>query len=110
MRSKPSNARAKPRYNWEVMTPLFPRAPRKAPLARASAACPALRYSLLLISFMADIMVSDMLVPVSPSGTGKTFRASTASRFLSNMAAPAETMSRSSRPSIVLVCINGVSS
>ena len=55
---------------------------------------------LLLISREALIMVSDILVPVSPSGTGNTFSASTASRFFSSCAAADTAISRSSRPSI----------
>ena len=42
-----------------------------------------------LISFTADIIVSDIFVPVSPSGTGKTFSASTWALFTSNILPPA---------------------
>ena len=58
-----------------MMSPLLPRAPRSA--ARAIAAAVVGTSSLADVS-MSDAMprmVSIMLVPVSPSGTGKTFRA-----------------------------------
>ena len=56
-----------------------------------------------LRSFTAPCMVMDMLVPVSPSGTGNTFNESTKARFFSSSAAPARNMSLSRAPSIVSV-------
>ena len=110
MRSTPASARLKPRRSWEVITPLLPRAPFSAPFDTAAAASPAFRYSFWLTSRVAEAMVRLILVPVSPSGTGKTFSASTASRCFSKSAAPATTISRSSTPSIVLAWIKVISS
>ena len=55
------------------MTPELPRAPRSMALAAQSAAAVRVGKSRFLSSAAAAPMVSDMLVPVSPSGTGKTF-------------------------------------
>ena len=65
----------KPRRICEVMTPEFPRAPMRAPvvMARRTSATPAFAGSFAMLS-TTDFSVSDMFVPVSPSGTGNTFR------------------------------------
>ena len=80
-----------PRKNWATITPEFPRAPSNAPLAqRAEAAArpgPGVKASdpgrrsgaAWLVSSRATAaacQVRSRLVPVSPSGTGKTLRAS----------------------------------
>ena len=62
-----------PRRIWLVMTPELPRAPMSEPCVMA-AAMSAMEASLGSASTSATTVpsVSDMLVPVSPSGTGKT--------------------------------------
>ena len=81
-RSRPLNVRlplrpsAIPRRIWLVITPELPRAPMSAPndaaaatrSAGASAPTPS-------ASMRAARTVASMFVPVSPSGTGNTFRA-----------------------------------
>ncbi len=77
----PSTARAKPRKIWERITPELPRAPIRLPweaslaILLTSAALDSLTSSTALWS------VSSMLVPVSPSGTGKTLSRLTSSWF-----------------------------
>ena len=82
------------------MTPEFPRAPLSAPRATAAATSPTLTAFFACISLTAELMVWDMFVPVSPSGTGKTFSASTLSRFWVSSAAPDWIISLNSSPSI----------
>ena len=53
-------------------------------------------------SFTADCIVSDIFVPVSPSGTGNTLSASTFARFISSSFAPTRTILRNSVLLIVL--------
>ena len=77
-----------------------------APRATACIISPALTRSRLVISRTAAFMVWDMFVPVSPSGTGKTLSWSTACRFFSSSAAPADIISFSRIPSIVLSANN----
>ncbi|OQA70780.1 MAG: hypothetical protein BWY35_02396 [Firmicutes bacterium ADurb.Bin248] len=88
MSSAPSIARAQPRSIWLNMTPEFPRAPFRAPRAIAFAMSPTLIAGFCCISLTAEVIVCDMFVPVSPSGTGNTFSASTLSRFWVSSAAP----------------------
>ena len=87
----------RPRRICDVMTPELPRAPMRAPVVMALriSAPPApmgrfARFSTTVSS------VSDMFVPVSPSGTGKTFRRLISSlRSLSVLLAAAMALSRS---------------
>ena len=62
------------------MTPELPRAPMRAPVVMAlrmsARAAPAGRAARLSQTIL---MVSDMFVPVSPSGTGNTFKRFTSS-------------------------------
>ena len=84
------------------MTPEFPRAPRsraEAVILLAVAKSMSLS-SCLDISFFADAIVSDILVPVSPSGTGKTFSSFASSFFSSMDSAPSMTMAQNNCPSI----------
>ena len=60
-------------------------------------------FSKAVTSFAAAIIVSDILVPVSPSGTGKTFNSLINSFFASMFAAPAKNISESISALIVLV-------
>jgi hypothetical protein len=64
---------ATPRRIWEVMTPELPRAPMSEPWVMAPAmASISASTERAASSFTTDWSVSDMLVPVSPSGTGNT--------------------------------------
>ena len=54
------------------MTPEFPLAPRSEPLEIAFAIASMLPSASLLTASAALMIVSVMLVPVSPSGTGNT--------------------------------------
>ena len=68
-------ASRRPRNSWAMMSPLLPREESNA--ARAIAVAVVGTWAVAVVS-MSDAMpriVSTMLVPVSPSGTGKTFRA-----------------------------------
>src|SRR3990170_2840715 len=65
--------RANPRHNCERMTPELPRAPISAPCATACTTSAMEEASgSLATSSQADCIVRHMLVPVSPSGIGKT--------------------------------------
>ena len=55
------------------MTPELPRAPRSMADAATLEASYSPGSSVLRRSAAAELMVMDILVPVSPSGTGKTF-------------------------------------
>ena len=63
-----------PRNSKDRITPELPRAPRSRAEAVAPAAWPTVSQCFLRISAAAAPMVRVMLVPVSPSGTGNTFR------------------------------------
>lgn len=90
--SKPWLPSHRPRRIWEVMTPELPRAPMRAPVVTAlrmsAPEAPMGRFATLLTT---DWMVSDMFVPVSPSGTGNTFRRFTSSLRSSRTLAAAAT-------------------
>src|SRR5436309_5303789 len=75
----PSTARAKPRKIWERITPELPRAPIRLPWDASLAILLTSVAFDSLTSSTADCRVSSMLVPVSPSGTGKTLRRFTSS-------------------------------
>ena len=63
----------KPRNSSERMTPELPRAPRSMAEAVISAAFVSVTLPALRRSAAAAFSVMLMFVPVSPSGTGKTF-------------------------------------
>ena len=65
-------AREKPRKIRDKITPEFPRAPRSMAEAHRAVACPTVAGFFCRSSAAAVPMVRLMLVPVSPSGTGKT--------------------------------------
>ena len=66
-----------PRNSRERITPELPLAPRSRAEAVTEAACSTVAGLDLRSSVTAVPMVMDILVPVSPSGTGKTFSSST---------------------------------
>ena len=107
--SFPERARAKPLNICESITPEFPRAPFSAPSDAADAT--SLTESLLqfCISLAALCIVIDILVPVSPSGTGNTLSESIYALFFSSSAAPVRYISLSTAPQMV-VFSNSVSS
>ena len=80
------------------MTPELPRAPMSAPLAIAPETTFAASLPLSYASSMVARMVRYMLVPVSPSGTGKTLMELIAWAFRSSQVVAAENISRRSPP------------
>ena len=78
-----------PRNSWERMTPELPLAPRREPEEIAFASDFMSGSAIAATSFAADMIVIDMLVPVSPSGTGNTFSSLIHSFFASKFFAPA---------------------
>ena len=95
--SKPLEPSHRPRRICEVMTPELPRAPMSAPVVMALriSAAEAPMDSLARLA-TTDSSVSDMFVPVSPSGTGKTLRRLTSSlRALRFLLAAAMALTRS---------------
>ena len=65
---------AMPRRIWLVMTPELPRAPMSEPCVTAVATSSIVASAGSAWTSLTTVpSVSDMLVPVSPSGTGKTF-------------------------------------
>ena len=87
----------RPRKICEVMTPEFPRAPMSAPVVIAlRISAPAAPMGRLARFSTTVSSVSDMFVPVSPSGTGNTFRRLISSlRSLRVLLATAMALSRS---------------
>ena len=83
--------RANPRHNCERITPEFPRAPINAPLATMPAILPKCFSPESLTSLYAEVRVSSMFVPVSPSGTGNTLREFTICWFVRSQVTPAST-------------------
>ena len=85
-----------PRRIWDRMTPELPRAPLSAPLETLSHTSMKALEGQAESSFTADCIVRDILVPVSPSGTGKTLSASTFALLFSSSLAPIEIIFRNS--------------
>ena len=102
--------RVNPRRSCERITPELPRAPRREPeeiaLARVSISGSARAPT----SEAADMMVSVMFVPVSPSGTGNTFSSLIHSFFASRFLAPARNILESILASMVLLFTTSSSS
>ncbi len=92
-----------PRKSWDKMTPEFPRAPRRDPEEIAFDTVSMSADSSEVTSFAADMIVSVMFVPVSPSGTGNTFSSLIISFFASRLAAPARNIFVNSSAFIVFV-------
>ena len=79
----------KPLISCERITPEFPLAPLRDPLAAASITSVTFTILFLAISLAAEVIVKDIFVPVSPSGTGNTLSESISCLFSSNLLAPA---------------------
>ena len=98
-RSFPPSPSAMPRKICEAMTPELPRAPMRAPkliaVATRSADCSATPSA----SARAARTVASMLLPVSPSGTGKTFRALTSSTWSARLSTAARKAASRPAPS-----------
>ena len=94
----PSTPRASPPMICERITPEFPRAPMSAPCDMAASTAPAAGSAQRSASSIVERIVRYMLVPVSPSGTGKTFTAFTWGMFRSSQTVAAANTSRSSAP------------
>ena len=88
MVSFPSIPFEKPRNKRERITPELPRAPLNKAEAAIFAISPACVLSVLINSFAAADIVIDILVPVSPSGTGKIFKSFTMFLCLEILFAP----------------------
>ena len=86
-----------PRMICDRMTPELPRAPISEPLVTAAATSGMLSASLCRSSSTTARMVSARFVPVSPSGTGYTFRSLMTPRSAST-AASAASMAASAWP------------
>ncbi len=71
----------KPLNNWDKITPEFPLAPISRPFDRAMPTLPMSGESMCSTSLAPDDIDKFIFVPVSPSGTGNTFSASTADAF-----------------------------
>ena len=97
----PCKALPKPRKIWLKITPLLPLAPFKEPKDNAAPTASTLSFFPSRTSFAAVCSVSDILMPVSPSGTGNTFKASIAFLFFSKNAAATQIISCSSWPLMV---------
>ncbi len=73
-----------PLMNCEKITPLFPLAPRRAPFAKDSIKEPTVSCGKeVATESLAACNVSNILIPVSPSGTGNTFNEFIASTLAS---------------------------
>jgi len=93
----------KPRNNCERITPELPLAPLKEPDEIAFANAFISGFSKALTSLAADMIVIDIFVPVSPSGTGNTFSSLIHSFFASRFFAPARNIFATSSVFIVVI-------
>ena len=99
---------AKPRKSCDRITPELPLAPISRPVAIASTTSPTSSFLSLCSSWTAENIVRDMFVPVSPSGTGKTFRESIISLLLSSVFAALMNILFKVVPSIPMVLFKSV--
>ena len=90
-----------PRNSSDRMTPELPRAPRSMAEAATLDAFSRSGSSVLRRSEAAELMVMDILVPVSPSGTGNTFSSLRACLLISMAAAALMIILRRSAPLMV---------
>ena len=95
-----------PRKIWLRMTPEFPLAPISMPLARVFVITARSLEPLFLTSDMPLVNVRDMFVPVSPSGTGNTFRELTSSWRLLRLAQPLSSIPRNTDPFNLSILFN----
>ena len=92
-----------PLSSWDRITPEFPLAPRREPDDMAFAKSFISGFSSAITSFAAAMIVRDILVPVSPSGTGNTFNSLINSFCASIFCAPARNILASISTFIVFV-------
>ena len=92
-----------PRNNCDKITPELPLAPRREPEETAFANSAIVGFSKELTSFAADMIVMDIFVPVSPSGTGNTFNSLIHSFLASKFFAPARNIFANAAASIVFI-------
>jgi len=102
--SSPFSFREMPRNNRDRITPELPRAPRSIAFAAISAAFSKVGSATPRRSAAAVLMVMDILVPVSPSGTGNTFSSFNFCLLISIAAAAFSISLRKSPP--LIVCFN----
>ena len=91
----------KPLNSWDKITPELPLAPLREPDEIALAKAAILGSLIAATSLAADIIVIDIFVPVSPSGTGKTFNSLIHSFLCSKFFAPARNIFESICASII---------
>ena len=94
----------KPLKSCDKITPELPLAPLSEPVDMAFA-MDFISSGAASTSFTADRIVSVILVPVSPSGTGNTLSSLIYSLFLSRLLAPAINAFFSASASIVLLTL-----
>jgi hypothetical protein len=92
---------ANPLNSCDRITPEFPRAPLSEPEDIAFARETMSGSAMAATSLAADMIVMDILVPVSPSGTGKTFNSLIHSFLCSKFFAPARNIFESIFASII---------
>ena len=96
--SEPSRPTDRPLKNWERIMPLLPLASIMAARDITAAASPAVRAPGASRAFTTPSIVRNIFVPVSPSGTGKTFSELMTSTFAFRRSAAKATYSRSCAP------------
>ena len=89
-----------PRNSRERITPELPRAPCSKAEAVTEDACPTEVGEVFRSASAAAAMVMDILVPVSPSGTGNTFKSLMACFWAVMAAAPCRIICLNSAPVI----------
>ena len=89
-----------PLNSWERITPEFPRAPINKPLEKDLPNSPMFSTTFAAVSFAPDDIERFIFVPVSPSGTGKTFNAFIFSAFLAKFFDPKSIISAKTSPLI----------
>ena len=103
--SLPLSDLEKPRNRRDRITPELPLAPRRSAEAVLSAALVSVMPSALRSSVLAAESVMLIFVPVSPSGTGKTFSSLTFCLFRSISAAAESIIRLNAAPSMVLIMV-----
>ena len=103
--SQPLRVLEKPRNRSDKITPELPRAPRSMAEAILSAVLVSVSSPALRSSSAAAFRVMLILVPVSPSGTGKTFSSLICCLWFSTEAAALRIILRRPAPSMVVLTL-----
>ena len=99
--SQPFKRFEMPRNSWDKITPELPRAPRRDAAATTSITSPTVAGVRPESSLTAAVTVIDMLEPVSPSGTGNTFKSFKTDLLFTSLLAAEIKVLQSSAASIV---------